>query len=149
MSLSPTIMRSWGSLVWDTAKKLLVSKFKHAIVDCNMSFAADCATTPEHVCFASESALLEPCALGGEMMGERACNFDYPAILPPQDISIRYLDGNLSAPLNREISWYLLIWRTCTGISFSHLSAQTDWLLSLLRVNTDFINHYVALHRKG
>lgn len=59
-------------------------------------------------------------------MGERIHVFEYPATVPPQDINIRYLDGYLSAPLNREISWYPLIWRTCAGISFSHVSAQTD-----------------------
>lgn len=64
--LSPKAMKSRGNLLWDTAKKLLVSAFKRAIVrlrlmpDCNKSFYAGCAnTTPVHICFSSESVLLE------------------------------------------------------------------------------------------
>lgn len=72
MSLSPTAVKSWGNLIWGTAKKHLVSKFKCAIVDGNKSFFANRASTPKHIYFASESVSLESAsfALWGEMMGE-------------------------------------------------------------------------------
>lgn len=106
------------------------------------SFFADCVnTTPEHmfVLLVNQYYLNQhPLPFGGKKKKKRkkkkVCIIYYPAILPPQNTKIRYWDGYLSALLNREITWYLLICGMLTEISFSYISAQTDWLLSLLSV---------------